>query len=69
MQGQAAPASQKDPEGWGPADKLTEVLESASLNMTKLGGYFRQHSMYSEQVNRWHQADQESNAQSVMGMA
>jgi hypothetical protein len=32
------PASQKDPEGWSPADKFTMVLETAGLNATELGG-------------------------------
>jgi predicted cobalt transporter CbtA len=29
LQGEVVPASQKDPEGWGPADKFTVVLETA----------------------------------------
>lgn len=29
LQGDVAHTSQKDPEGWGPADKLTVVLENA----------------------------------------
>jgi hypothetical protein len=29
LQGEVVPASQKDPEGWGPADKFTLVLETA----------------------------------------
>jgi hypothetical protein len=28
LQGEVVPASQKDPEGWGPADKFTVVLET-----------------------------------------
>ena len=27
LQGEVVPATQKDPEGWGPADKFTVVLE------------------------------------------
>jgi transposase-like protein len=38
LQGEVVPASQKDPEGWGPADKFTVVLETAGLNATELGG-------------------------------
>ena len=30
-QGEVVPASQKDPEGWGPADKFTVVLETVGL--------------------------------------
>jgi len=38
LQGEVVPATQKDPEGWGPADKFTVVLESAGLNATELNG-------------------------------
>ena len=31
LQRAVVPASQKDPEGWGPADKFTVVLETAGL--------------------------------------
>ena len=34
LEGQVVPASQKDPEGWGPADKFTVVLKTAGLNTT-----------------------------------
>ena len=27
------PATQKDPEGWGPADKFTVVVESAGIKV------------------------------------
>ena len=37
LQGEVVPATQKDPEGWGPADKFTVVLETAGLNSTELG--------------------------------
>jgi hypothetical protein len=40
------PASQKDPEGWGPEDKFTVVLETAELNATELGGYCRERGRY-----------------------
>jgi hypothetical protein len=36
LQGEVVPASQKDPEGWGPADKFTVVPETAGLNATEL---------------------------------
>ncbi|WP_457767799.1 helix-turn-helix domain-containing protein [Cyanobium sp. ULC084] len=32
MQGKAVTASEKEPEGWSPADKFTVVLETAGLN-------------------------------------
>jgi transposase-like protein len=34
LEGEVVPASQKDPEGWGAADKLTVVLETAWLTDT-----------------------------------
>jgi len=40
LQGEVVPATQRDPEGWGPADKFTVVLEAAGLN-TELGAHWR----------------------------
>ena len=34
LQVQVVRASQKDPEGWGPTDKLKVMLETAGLNAT-----------------------------------
>ena len=56
LQGQVVPASQKNPEGWGPADKFTVVLETAGLNTTELTSYCRQRGLFPEQVDRWRQA-------------
>jgi transposase-like protein len=39
LEGQVISASQKDPEGWGPADKFKVVLETAGLNTTELAAY------------------------------
>ena len=39
IQGEVVPAFEKDPEGWGPTDKLSVVLETAGLNGTELGAY------------------------------
>jgi len=69
LQGQVVPASQKDPEGWGPADKFTVVLEAAGLNATELGGYCRERGPFPEQVDRWRQAAQDANAQPLLTMA
>ena len=63
------PASQKDPEGWGPADKFTVVLETAGLNVTELGGYCRERGLFPEQVDRWREAAQDANAQPLLTMA
>ena len=69
LQGEVVPASQKDPEGWGPADKFTVVLETAGLNTTELSAYCRERGLYPEQVDRWRQAAQDANAQSLLTMA
>jgi transposase len=69
LQGEVVPASQKDPEGWGPADKFTVVLEIAGLNATELGGYCRERGLFPEQVARWRQAAQDANAQPLLTMA
>ena len=70
FQGEVVPASQKDPEGWGPADKFTVVLETAGLNATELGGYCRERGLFPEQVDRWRQAaPQDANAQPLLTMA
>jgi transposase-like protein len=69
LQREVVPATQKDPEGWGPADKFTVVLESAGLNATELGGYCRERGLFPEQVGRWRQAAQDANAQPLLTMA
>jgi transposase-like protein len=63
-QGELVPDSQKDPEGWGTADKFTVVLERAGLNTTELGGYCRERGLFPKQVERWRQAAQDANAHS-----
>jgi len=69
IQGEVVPASQKDPEGWGSADKFTVVLESAGLNSTELAAYCRERGLFPEQVARWRQAAQDANAQPLLTMA
>lgn len=69
LQGQVVPASKKDPEGWGPADKFTVVLETAGLNTTELGGYCRERGLFPDQVDRWRQAAQDAHAQPLLTMA
>jgi len=69
LYGEVVPASQKDPEGWGPADKFTVVLESAGLNSTELAAYCRERGLFPEQVDRWRQAAQDANAQPLLTMA
>jgi len=41
LQGEVVPVTQKDPEGWGPVDKFTVVLETAGFNATELSAYCR----------------------------
>jgi hypothetical protein len=69
LQGEVVPASHKDPEGWGPADKFTMVLETAGLNATELAAYCRERGLFAEQVDRWRQAAQDSNAQPLLTTA
>jgi len=52
LQGEVLPASEKDPEGWSAADKLTVVLETAGSNATALSAYCRERGLYPEQVER-----------------
>ena len=60
------PASAKDPEGWGAADKFTVVLETDGFNATELGGYCRERGLFPELVDRWRQAAQDANAQPLL---
>ena len=69
LQGEVVPASEKDPEGWGPLDKFTVVLEAAGLNATELGAYCRERGLFPEQVDRWRQAATDANAQPLLTMA
>ena len=69
LQGEVVPASEKAPEGWSSADKFTVVLESAGLNATELGAFCRERGLYPEQVDRWRQAAQDANANSMLTMA
>ncbi|MCP9883367.1 hypothetical protein KBY65_12945 [Cyanobium sp. Alchichica 3B3-8F6] len=45
LQGEVVPASQKDPEGWGPTDKFTVVLEIDGLQGTELSAYCRERGL------------------------
>jgi transposase len=66
LQGEVVPASEKDPDGWGAADKFTVVLETAGLNATELSAYCRERALYPEQVERWQQASQDANEKPVL---
>lgn len=69
LQGEVVPASEKAPETWSTADKFTVVLESSGLNATELGAFCRERGLYPEQVDRWRQAAQDANANSMLTMA
>ena len=69
LQGEVVPATQKDPEGWGPADKFTGVLETAGLNSTEPAAYCRERGLFPEQVDRWRQAAQDAGAQPLLTRA
>ena len=62
LQGEVVPSSEKEPEGWSAADKLSVVLESSGLNATELSAYCRDWGLFLEQVERWRQAAQDANA-------
>ena len=66
LQGEVVPASEKDPDGWGAADKFTVVLETAGLNATELSAYCRERGLYPGQVERWRQASQDANEKPVL---
>jgi len=66
LQGEVVPATQKDPEGLGPTDKFTVVLESAGLNSTELSAYYRERGQFLEQVERWQKASQDANSKPVL---
>ena len=68
LQGEVVPASEKAPEGWSFTGKFTVVLESAGLNPTELGAFCREQDLYPEQVDRWRQAAQDANANSMLTM-
>ncbi len=69
LQGEVVPASEKARETRSTADKFTVVLESAGLNATELGAFCRERGLYPEQVDRWRQAAQDANANSMLTMA
>jgi transposase-like protein len=50
LQGEVVPAAQNDPEGWGPADKSTVVLETAGFNAAEIDAYCREQGLFSKQL-------------------
>jgi transposase len=66
LQEEMVPASEKEPEGWSAADKVTVVLETAGINATELSACCRERGLYPEQVERWRQASQDANEKPVL---
>jgi transposase-like protein len=50
LQGEVVPATQNDPEGFGPADKFTVVLETAGFNAAEIGSYCREQRLFYKQL-------------------
>ena len=69
LQGEVVPASGREPEGWGAADKFTVVLETVGLNATELSAYCRERGLFPEQVDRWRHTAQDTNATSLLTLA
>jgi len=59
-------ASEKEPEGWTAGDKFTVVMETAGLDATELSTYSRKRGLFTEQVERWRQAAQDTNQKPVI---
>lgn len=68
-QGQLVPASSKPPEQWSAADKLSAVIQAASLNGNDLGAFCRERGLYPRQLARWRQAAEDANGPSAPSMA
>ncbi|CAK6686569.1 hypothetical protein BBFGKLBO_00040 [Synechococcus sp. CBW1107] len=69
LHGEVVPATQRDPEAWGPADQFTLVLETAGLNPTEPGASCHKRGLFPEQVDRWRQAALDANKQPLRTMA
>ena len=68
-QGQLVPASNRPPEQWSAADKLSAVIQAASLSGNDLGAYCRERGLYPRQLARWRQAAEDANGPSAPSMA
>ncbi len=60
--GAVVPGDGKSPDGWSSQEKFRVVLESAALNETELGEYFRRKGLYVEQIREWRAACEQANA-------
>ena len=55
-EGKAVPADPANPESWSGENKLSVVIETASLNEQRLSEYCRSKGLYVEQIGRWKEA-------------
>lgn len=55
------PDANAGPEGWTSRDKLTAVIETASMNAAELGEYCRRRGVYPEQLGGWREACERAN--------
>lgn len=69
QQGQLVPASNRPPEQWSAADKLSAVIQAASLSGHELGAFCRERGLYPRQLARWRQAAEDANGPSAPSMA
>ena len=60
-QGQLMPDGDSTPQGWVSVDKFAAVLETASLNESKLSAYCRKRGLYPSQVKVWRAACEQAN--------
>ena len=44
------PATPKDPDGWGPGDKFTVMLETAGFNAAEIGAYSWEQGLFSKKL-------------------
>ena len=59
--GQFLPDANAGPEGWTSRDKLSAVIETASMNAAELGEYCRRRGVYPEQLGVWREACERAN--------
>jgi transposase len=60
--GYLVPGDKKNAEQWQSTNKLSVVLETASLNQAELSEYCRNKGLYIEQISAWRSACMDANA-------
>ena len=59
--GRLLPDANAGPEGWTSRDKLSAVIETASMNAADLGEYCRRRGVYPERLVVWREACERAN--------